>query len=100
MALITHHYLATPDTRYEVSDMDAATANQLIGVNTIAGFTPIVHRHTAAGEPLRTRDGDFLTVVALHGTSVVGVVAFEQATAPAVVPEPRTSRVRFTGTSR
>ncbi|WP_331762268.1 hypothetical protein OG524_36510 (plasmid) [Streptomyces sp. NBC_01520] len=78
-SLINHQFFgATPETRYNVAGLSSEEAYRLIGVNTMAGFEPVVHNRTAKGEPLRTRDGNRLTVVALHGTGVMSTIEFEQ----------------------
>ncbi len=74
--LITHQFLGP--VRYEMQGLSLDEAHRMIGANAMAGFTPVVHTRTPDGELLRTRDGHILTVVALHGSSVAGVVAFEQ----------------------
>jgi len=77
-SLISHQYFGpSPATRYEVAGLTSKEAYRLIGVNTMAGFEPVMLTRTAAGEPLRTRDGNRLTVVALHGTRVMSAITFE-----------------------
>ncbi|MEU3341828.1 hypothetical protein [Streptomyces sp. NPDC006668] len=84
--LISHRYFGwTPDTSYETVGLSLEEGQRLIGANTLAGFEPVVYTQTPAGEQLRTRDGQLLTVVALHssafrrGESVVrGVIEIEQ----------------------
>ncbi|MFL4910896.1 hypothetical protein ACJ6WF_49365 [Streptomyces sp. MMS24-I2-30] len=78
-SLITHHFLgSTRATRYQVRGLTSEEAYRLIGVNTLAGFEPVVHTRTAKGDQLRSRDGNLLTIVALHGSGVRGVIEFEQ----------------------
>lgn len=62
--------------RYHQTDVPMSTARELIGANTLAGFTPVVHSTTAKGDQLLTRDGRPLTVAAVHGsTNVWGALA-------------------------
>ncbi|GAA2330251.1 hypothetical protein ABZ851_32915 [Streptomyces sp. NPDC047049] len=78
-SLITHQFIGpSPAARYAVDGLTSEEVYRLIGANTVAGFEPVVHTHTARGDQLRTRDGNRLTVVALHGTSVMSAIAFEQ----------------------
>jgi hypothetical protein len=78
-SMISHQFFgATPATRYTVAGLSSEEAYRLIGANTMAGFEPVVHTRTAAGEQLRTRDGNLLTVVALHGTKVMSAIDFVQ----------------------
>ncbi|MFE9007449.1 hypothetical protein ACFYOY_35920 [Streptomyces sp. NPDC007875] len=78
-ALITHQFFG-PDqaTRYQTPGLNVDQAYRLIGANTVAGFEPVVHNRTAAGDQLRTRDGHLLTIVALHGTALMSAIWFEQ----------------------
>ncbi|MGK5628432.1 hypothetical protein [Streptomyces sp. URMC 123] len=73
--LINHQYIVPAG---EVDRLTSEEAYHLIGVNTVHGLDPVVHTQTAQGERLRTRDGNVLTVVALQGTEVKSVLAFEQ----------------------
>jgi hypothetical protein len=78
-SLISHQFFgATPATRYNVAGLSSEEAYRLIGANTMAGFEPVVHNRTAKGEQMRTRDGNLLTVVALHGTKVMSALEFVQ----------------------
>lgn len=77
--LINHQFLGpSTATRYNVAGLSPEEAYRLIGANTMAGFEPVVHTRNARGEQLRTRDGNRLTVVALTGSAVRGILAFEQ----------------------
>ncbi|AJC62039.1 hypothetical protein [Streptomyces sp. 769] len=78
-SLINHQFFG-PDrsTRYKVAGLSSEEAYRLIGANTMAGFEPVVHTRNAKGDQLRTRDGNLLTVVALHGTGVMSTIEFEQ----------------------
>ncbi|MFC8247590.1 hypothetical protein [Streptomyces chartreusis] len=78
-ARISHTYFGpTPGTRYVTPGLTQEIACRLIGSNVLAGFEPVVYTRTPAGEPLRTYDGDLLTVVALHGSALRGVIEIEQ----------------------
>lgn len=78
-ALISHRYFGpTPATNYLTSGLSHDEANRLVGANVLAGFEPVAYTRTLAGEQLRTRDGQPLTVVSLCGSSrrVRGVIEF------------------------
>ncbi|WP_434600204.1 hypothetical protein [Streptomyces sp. A5-4] len=78
-SLINHQFLGpNPASRYTVDGLSSEEAYRLIGINTMRGFEPVVHTQTAKGRRLTTRDGNLLTVVALHGTQVMSALAFEQ----------------------
>lgn len=77
--LINHRYFGwTPNTNYVTAGLSLEEAHRLIGANTLAGFEPVVYTHTPTGEQLRTHDGHPLTVVALHGSALRGVIEIEQ----------------------
>ncbi|MEU0034656.1 hypothetical protein [Streptomyces sp. NPDC006333] len=59
------------------SGLSEGEAHRFVGANTLAGFTPVVHTKDVRGEQLRTRDGNVLTVVAIHGNRLVSVMEFE-----------------------
>lgn len=78
-ALISHRYFGpTPETNYLTSGLSHDEAHRLIGANMLAGFEPVAYIRRPDGEQLRTRDGQPLTVVSLHGSSqrVRGVIEF------------------------
>jgi hypothetical protein len=79
-ALISHRYFGpTPATNYLTSGLSHDEAHRLIGANVLAGFEPVAYTRTPAGDHLRTRDGQPLTVVALHGSvGIRGLVEIEQ----------------------
>ncbi|MCX5055097.1 hypothetical protein [Streptomyces sp. NBC_00474] len=78
-ALISHRYFGpTPNANYLTSGLSQDEAHRLIGANTLAGFEPVLYTRTPVGDHLRTRDGNLLTVVALHGSSLRGVIEIEQ----------------------
>ncbi|MFD4528397.1 hypothetical protein ACFWP7_31665 [Streptomyces sp. NPDC058470] len=78
-SLINHRFIGpNPATRYVTAGLTSDEACRLIGVNTLAGFEPVVHTRNARGEQLRSRDGNLLTVVALTGTGVMSAIEFEQ----------------------
>ncbi|WP_432197061.1 hypothetical protein [Streptomyces sp. bgisy027] len=76
---ISHTYFGpTPQARYVTPGMSQEMAYRLIGINALAGVKPVVYTRTTTGEPLRTVDGNRLTVVALHGSALRGVIEIEQ----------------------
>ncbi|MEV7003323.1 hypothetical protein AB0N62_37440 [Streptomyces sp. NPDC093982] len=78
-ALISHTYFGpTLATSYVTPGLSQEVAYRLIGINTLAGFEPVVYTRTPAGDQLRTRDGNPVTVVALTGSSLRGVIEIEQ----------------------
>ncbi|MFF4699862.1 hypothetical protein [Streptomyces chattanoogensis] len=78
--LINHQYIGpTPETRHEIRGLSSEEAYRLIGVNTLAGFEPVLHTHTAQGRQLTTPDGKLLTVVALHSSVAMSALGFESA---------------------
>ncbi|MGW1615185.1 hypothetical protein ACWCQZ_38220 [Streptomyces sp. NPDC002285] len=78
-ARISHTYFGpTPEARYVTPGLSQEIAYRLIGINALAGFEPVIYTRTPAGEQLRTYDGDLLTVVALHGSALRGVIEIEQ----------------------
>jgi hypothetical protein len=77
-ALISHRYFGpTPTASYLSSGLSHDEAHRLIGANLLAGFEPVAYTQTPAGDQLRTRDGRLLTVVALQGSSLRGVIEIE-----------------------
>ncbi|WP_331724002.1 hypothetical protein [Streptomyces sp. NBC_00005] len=67
-ALISHRYFGwTPDTSYVTAGLSLEEAQRLIGANTLAGFEPVVYTRTPVGD-----------VVALHGSSLRGVIEIAQ----------------------
>ncbi|MGW1044790.1 hypothetical protein [Streptomyces sp. NPDC002547] len=78
-ALISHHFFGpTRAARDLTAGLSLEEAMRLIGMNTLAGFEPVVYTRTPAGDQLRTRAGRLLTVVALHGSAVRGAIEIEQ----------------------
>lgn len=79
-ARIAHQYFGpTLGAGYLATGLSHDEAHRLIGANVLAGFAPVAYTRTPAGDHLRTRDGNLLTVVALHGSvGIRGVLEIEQ----------------------